>query len=170
MDISSTITSTPGEFDELWYRLYCAVSRCNRALLSLEQYGNTKLGEETCKQRIAEVKFLRAHFYFKLITMFRQVPWIDENVTKNKLQEQTRNDEFTYEQLFDKIIADFKEAYDVLPEVQKDKNRANKIAAASYLAKCYLTLAYGDGYEATNGYDNIPQEYIQKVVELTNVV
>ena len=148
MEIWSTMTSTPGEFDELWYRLYCAVSRCNRALLSLEQYGDSKLGAEMTKQRVAEVKFLRAHFYFKLITMFRQVPWIDENVVKNKLQEQTRNDEFTYEQLFGKIINDFKEAYDVLPDVQKEPNRANKIAAAAYLAKCYLTLAYGDGYEA----------------------
>lgn len=146
------------------------MSRCNRALLSLEQYGDSKLGAEMTKQRVAEVKFLRAHFYFKLITMFRQVPWIDENVAKNKLQEQTRNDEFTYEQLFGKIINDFKEAYDVLPDVQKEPNRANKIAAAAYLAKCYLTLAYGDGYEATNGYDHINKEYMQKVVEYTKVV
>ena len=170
MEIWSTLTSTPGEFDELWYRLYCAVSRCNRALLSLEQYGESALGAETAKQRVAEVKFLRAHFYFKLVTMFRQVPWIDENVTRDNKQEQTPNNEFTYEQLFEKIIADFKEAYDVLPNVQTDKNRANKIAAAAYLAKCYLTLAYGDGYEATNGYDHINQEYMQKVVEYTNVV
>ena len=27
MEIWSTMTSTSGEFDELWYRLYCAVSR-----------------------------------------------------------------------------------------------------------------------------------------------
>ena len=170
MEIWSTLTSTPGEFDELWYRLYCGISRCNRALLSLEQYGESVLGAETAKQRVAEVKFLRAHFYFKLVTMFRQVPWIDENVARDNRQEQTTNNEFTYEQLFDKIIADFKEAYDVLPDVQTDKNRVNKIAAASYLAKCYLTLAYGDGYEATNGYDHINQEYMQKVVEFTNVV
>ena len=100
MEIWSTLTSTQGEFDELWYRLYCAISRCNRALLSLEEYGQSNIGDEKAKQRIAEVKFLRAHFYFKLITMFRQVPWIDENVTKNNLQEKTSNTEFTYEQLF----------------------------------------------------------------------
>ena len=32
MEIWSTLTSTPGELDELWYRLYCNISRCNRAL------------------------------------------------------------------------------------------------------------------------------------------
>ena len=170
MEIWSTLTSTPGEFDELWYRLYCAISRCNRALVSVAEYGEDKLGAETAKQRDAEVRFLRAHFYFKLLTMFRQIPWIDEEVYKNNAQEQTRNDEFTYEQLFQKIIDDFKVAYDVLPAEQQDGGRVNKIAAASYLAKCYLTLAWGDGYEATNGVGHINQEYMNKVVEYTDVV
>ena len=170
MEIWSTLTSTPGEFDELWYRLYCAISRCNRALVSVAEYGEDKLGAEKARQRDAEVRFLRAHFYFKLITMFRQIPWIDEQVYKNNTQEQTRNDEFTYEQLFQKIINDFKVAYDVLPANQADGGRVNKIAAASYLAKCYLTLAWGDGYEATNGVAHINQEYMQKVVEYTNDV
>ena len=170
MEIWSTLTSTPGEFDELWYRLYCAISRCNRALVSVAEYGEDKLGAETAKQRDAEVRFLRAHFYFKLLTMFRQIPWIDEEVYKNNAQEQTRNDEFTYEQLFQKIIDDFKVAYDVLPAEQQDGGRVNKIAAASYLAKCYLTLAWGDGYEATNGVSHINQDYMTKVVEYTDVV
>ena len=170
MEIWSTLTSTPGEFDELWYRLYCAISRCNRALVSVAEYGESKLGAETAKQRDAEVRFLRAHFYFKLLTMFRQIPWIDEEVYKNNAQEQTRNDEFTYEQLFQKIIDDFKVAYDVLPAEQQDGGRVNKIAAASYLAKCYLTLAWGDGYEATNGVSHINQDYMNKVVEYTDVV
>ena len=170
MEIWSTLTSTPGELDELWYRLYCAISRCNRALVSVATYGEDKLGAETTKQRDAEVRFLRAHFYFKLVTMFRQVPWIDEEVYKNNAQEQTRNDEFTYEQLFQKTIDDFKVAYDVLPAEQADGGRVNKIAAASYLAKCYLTLAWGDGYEATNGVSHINQDYMKKVVEYTDVV
>ncbi len=156
--------------DELWYRLYAAVSRCNRALASLEQYGNSKLGEATTKQRVAEVKFLRAHFYYKLITVFRKVPWIDVEVFKNNRQEQTRNDALTYEQLFDKIITDFKTAYDVLPETQADGGRVNKIAAASYLAKCYLQLAWGDGYENTTGIAHINRDYMQKVVDYTDVV
>ena len=171
MEIWSTLTATPGELDELWYRLYCNVSRCNRALVSLEQYGNQKLGAETAARRTAEVKFLRAHNYFKLLTMFRQIPWIDEKVFVNHTQEKTRNDEYTYEELFQKVITDFKEAYDVLPEVAEDGGgRTNKIAAASYLAKCYLTIAWGDGYEATDGTDFINKEYMQKVVDYTDEV
>lgn len=171
MDIWSTLTpNTPSEMDELWYRLYSAVSRCNRALLSLERYGNDKLGEATAKKRIAEVKFLRAHFYYKLITVFRQVPWMDETVMKEQSGEKVSNTALTYEQLFQKIITDFQEAYEVLPAEQSDKGRANKEAAASYLAKCYLTLAWGDGYEATDGENHINKEYMQKVVDYTAVV
>lgn len=170
MEIWSTLTSTPGELDELWYRLYCNISRCNRALISLEQHGNQVLGEETTAIRKGEVKFLRAHNYFKLVTMFRQVPWIDEIVQEEGTHEQIRNDEFTYEELFGKIIQDFQEAYDVLPETQEDGGRANKIAAAAYLAKCYLTLAWGDGYEATNGLDFINRDYMEKVIEYTDDV
>ncbi len=170
MEIWSTLTSRPGEFDELWYHLYEGVSRCNRALVALETSGEAKLGAEKTAQRRAEVKFLRAHFYFKLLQMFRQVPWIDEEVYKNKTTEQVSNTEFTYEQLFQKVIDDFEEAYNTLPAEQTEGGRTNKIAAAAYLAKCYLTLAYGDGYEATNGYDHVNKEYMKKVVEYTDVV
>ena len=170
MEVWSTLTSTPGERDELWYRLFCNISRCNRALVSLRDFGEHKLGADLTKQREAEVLFLRAHSYYKLIQMFRKVPWVDEEVYENNAQEQTRNDEFTYEELMQKVIADFQTAFDVLPATQAEGGRVNKIAAASYLAKCYLVLAWGDGYEATTGVGHINQEYMNKVVEYTDVV
>ena len=168
IEVWSSLTSTRGELDELWYRLFCAVSRCNRALVSLEENGNNVLGGQTTTEREAEVRFLRAHFYFKLISVFRQVPWIDEQVYKDKATEKTSNTQYTYEQLFGKVIDDFKFAYDNLPEKQSEGGRANKIAAAAYLAKCYL--AWGDGYEATDGVSHINKDYMQKVVDYTDVV
>lgn len=171
MEIWSTLTATPGELDELWYRLYCNISRCNRALVALEEHGVEKLGEKTEAQRTGEVHFLRGHSYFKLVTMFRQIPWIDEEVFVNNAQEQTSNVQFTYEELFGKVIKEFEMAYEALPETVEDGGgRANKIAAAAYLAKCYLTLAWGDGYEATDGVGFIKPEYMEKVVEYTDVV
>ena len=172
VEVWSTLTaSTPGgHMDELWYQLYCSVSRCNRALVSLAEYGNDKLGEEKTKIREGEVRFLRAHFYFKLVQLWYQVPWVDEEVYKSHSEEQTRNDQFTHEELMDKIVADFKFAYDVLPAEQSEGGRANKIAAAAYLAKCYLTMAWGDGYEANTGVSHINSQYMQEVVKYTNDV
>ena len=170
VEVFSTLTPTMGHLDELWYRLYCAISRCNRAILSLQEHGNDKLGEETTKQRIAEVRFLRANFYFKLKMVFNKVPWIDEEVYKNNTQEQTRNDALTGDELWDKIIADFEDAYNTLPEKQNDGGRVNKVAAAGYLAKCYLERAWGNGYEDSTGVNFINKDYMQKVVDYTDVV
>ncbi|MDE6717542.1 MAG: RagB/SusD family nutrient uptake outer membrane protein [Muribaculaceae bacterium] len=171
MEIWSTLTSTPGELDELWYRLYCNISRCNRALVALEDYGVEKLGDEIANRRTAEVHFLRGHSYFKLLTMFRQIPWIGVPQFRDNLQEQTPNDEFTYDQLWEKVIGEFEMAYNGLPEDNPDGGgRANKVAAAAYLAKCYLTIAWGDGYEATDGVGFIKPEYMRKVIEYTDVV
>jgi hypothetical protein len=171
MEIWSTLTSTPSEFDALWYNLYRAVSRCNRALVALAQNGESVLGADVAARRVAEVHFLRGHFYYKLLTMFRQIPWIDEEVFENNAHEQTRNDEFTYEELFMKVIGEFEQAYNNLPDEATDGGgRTNRIAAAAYLAKCYLNLAWGDGYEASTGTDFINKEYMQKVVEYTEVV
>jgi hypothetical protein len=120
---------------------------------------------------VGEVHFLRGHSYFKLVTMFRQIPWIDEEVFENNLQEQTPNNEFTYEELFGKVIREFELAYEALPmETEDGGGRANKVAAAAYLAKCYLTLAWGDGYEKTDGVGFIKQDYMQKVIDYTDVV
>ena len=167
---SNLTASQPDHMDELWYRLYVSISRSNRAILALQQYGEEKLGAETAKVRMGEVKFLRAHFYFKILQLWYQAPWIDENILAEAAQEQTPNNEFTHEELMQKVIADFEEAYNSVPENPADKARVNKYAAAAMLAKCYLTLAYGDGYEATNGYSHINQQYMQKVVEYTTYI
>ena len=170
-EVWSTLTaSTPDHMDEMWYHLYCSISRCNRALVSLEEYGDDKLGAELKAVRQAEVLFLRAHFYFKLVQIWNQVPWVDEEVYRNHTEEQTPNNAFSHAELMDKIVADFKKAYDVLPATQQEGGRANKIAAAAYLAKCYLTMAWGDGYEANTGVNHINQEYMQEVLKYTEVV
>lgn len=171
LEIWSSLTSrNPDHMDELWYRLYCAISRCNRALVSLDRNGDAVMGADLANQRRAEVRFLRAHFYYKLITLWYRVPWIDEVVYANNTVEQTSNTQYTHEQLMQKLVDEFKFAYDILPEVQEDGGRVNRIAAAAYIAKCYLDMAWGDGYEATTGVGHINQQYMQKVVIYTGEV
>lgn len=171
MEIWSTLTNDRGELDELWYRLYFAISRCNRALDAIDI--NEKLDQATKDKLTGEALFLRAHFYYKLLTMYYQVPWIGLQEFRDNAQEKTSNTQFTHEELMLKVIADFEFAYKVLPTAAPgETNRAHKDAAAAYLAKCYLDLAYGDGYEATTGYDQTQTEahkkYLQQVVFYTD--
>ena len=70
--------------------------------------------------------------------------------------------------MWDKIIADFKFAFDNLPEKQADLGRANKYAAAAYLAKAYLYKAYrqNEKYEVTS----IDVDDLEEVVKYTGEV
>ena len=164
MEIFSTLQPDRGEFDELWYQLYSAISRCNRALESLESV------EETAhiKQLKAETLFLRAHFYYKLQQMWYRVPFITEGMDNAAIEATPQS---SHDELMQLIIDDFQYAYENLAEADPGTTgRAHKVAAAAYLAKCYLNWAYGDGYEATTGYDHVDQAKIKKVLEYTEVV
>src|SRR5919199_1376053 len=87
------------------------------------------------KQRMgAEARFLRAHYYFELKRSFNMVPYVDETLDYGKGIEQVKNDV----DIWPKIEADFKYAQDNLPATQTAAGRANKWAAAAYLAKTYL--------------------------------
>ena len=58
----------------------------------------------------AEAKFLRAHYYFELVKLFRNVPWIDETINYSERNFLVPNTVDVYP----KIEADFKFAADNL--------------------------------------------------------
>jgi len=164
MEIFSTLQPDRGEFDELWYQLYSAISRCNRALEAMENVEETA----NIKQLKAETRFLRAHFYYKLQQMWYEVPFITEGMDNAAIEATPQS---SHDDLMQLIIDDFQYAYENLAEADPGKTgRAHKVAAAAYLAKVYLNWAYGDGYEATTGYAHVDQAKIKKVIEYTEVV
>ena len=128
-----------GESDGTWYRLYIGVARCNTALslingMSMADYPNKV-------QRIAEVKFIRAHFYFLLKILFNRIPYIDENIPKTTY-DTIANRSYSSNALWTKIADDFKFAAQHLPVSQTEAGRITKGAAQSYLAKTLLYQAY----------------------------
>ena len=80
---------------------------------------------------LGELKVLRAYFYFDLIRIFERIPYYDETEDANSV----RYDEFTRNEIFDKIKQDLKDAYSVLPESQSQAGRFNKYVAAALMAK-----------------------------------
>ncbi|MBQ7419890.1 MAG: RagB/SusD family nutrient uptake outer membrane protein [Prevotella sp.] len=164
MEIFATLQPDRGEFDELWYQLYSAISRVNRALESMENVEETA----AIKQLKAETRFLRGHFYYKLQQMWYEVPFIKEGMDNTAIEATPQS---SHDEIMQLIIDDFQYAYENLAEAEPGKTgRAHKVAAAAYLAKCYLNWAYGDGYEATTGYSHVDQTKIKKVLEYTEVV
>lgn len=121
------------DFERKWAALYEGVARCNQAIRLLQ---NSSYSQKDI--RIAEMKFLRGHYYFTLKEIYNQIPWIDETLADVNLYNKVSNTEYTSEQLWQKILDDFTAAYQGLPDIQADPGRPTKMAARAYMAKVYL--------------------------------
>ncbi|MDA3821093.1 MAG: RagB/SusD family nutrient uptake outer membrane protein, partial [Bacteroidales bacterium] len=144
---------------------YLGVSRANEALRIVSQISEDNYPEKS--QRQAELRFMRAHHFFILKTMFKHIPWIDESIEGDEFK-QVSNREFTDQELWSKIADEFQFAMDNLPENQEDAGRPNKYAAAAYLAKTKLYQAYEQ--DANNSVTSINQTLLQEVVDLVDDV
>jgi hypothetical protein len=164
-EVSNNIRPDFGELDSFWYISYVGVSRANKALHALEQLNEKDYPLK--KERIAEMRFLRGHFYFMLKIMFRNVPYITEDIPVEKYNTISNHD-LSNEELWNKIAEDFQAAATVLPDTQTQVGRATKKAAYAYLAKTRLYQAYtqDDNFAVTG----INQQHLQGVIDATNKV
>jgi len=151
--------------DVFWYRNYVAISRANLALKSLNTISDADMSNK--KIRMAEMRFLRGHMYFIQKIVFKMVPYIDETMSPEDIAN-VSNVAMTNDELWQKIADDFQFAYDNLPETQSEVGRANKYAAAAYLAKVYIYKAYRQ--DDMHNVLSVDAADMQKVIDLTAVV
>ena len=134
MEIYAT-NPTVIDVERKWSALYEGVKRSNEAIRLLNASEDFDATLKT--KRLAELSFLRGHYYFELKKIYNRIPYIDE--TAETVADYARsNTEFTSDELWAKIEANFQKAYDGLPDTQEELGRPTKIAAKAYLAKCYL--------------------------------
>lgn len=80
-----------GELLNTWTRRFTGISRCNSAIegitkaTSLVAANGSIVSEETKSRYIAELKFLRAWYYFDLVSTFGSVPLITETPVPTQL-------------------------------------------------------------------------------------
>ncbi len=122
-----------GPVSSKWRGSFEGVSRANIFLANLEASAES-VTEERAITMEAEARFLRAHYYFELKKNFDKAPYVDETQDIATGATEVPNDK----DLWPMIEADLQFAYDNLPETQAQTGRANKWAAASYLAKAYM--------------------------------
>lgn len=127
-----------------WGRTYAGITNCNRIIYQLESGGiPLKEGKENV---IAEIKVLRASYYYVLCDLFGNVPIVtDFNVPDGFLPQQS-----TRKQVYDFIV---KEVTDNLPLLSSKNDqstyaRFNKWAAHTLLAKMYLNAEVYTGTAA----------------------
>lgn len=151
-----------------WTLYYRAISRANFALSVINEIPDAGYPNKSIRQ--AELRFLRAHSHFMLKLLFKKIPYITEEMTPEE-KASTSND-VENDALWNTIADDFLFAYNNLPQAQDQVGRADKNAAAAYLAKLRLYQAYeqNDTHQVTNINTTRLQEVIDYADDVTGAL
>lgn len=130
-----------GSFDKMYRYLYGGVNRANYVIENvtamLETAKPTSI--EALEAIIAEARLLRGMVYFRLISMWGDVPYFDKIILSNdEVAEITRS---PIEEVKNKIIEDFTYAAEKLPDTPPASGRAAKPAALAFRGKLNLYWA-----------------------------
>jgi len=132
----SSLNSSQDVINKFWNNNYKGITRANTALMYLPKV--TDMTDAQKAQRAAELKFMRAYYYFDLVQHFGALPLITEGNVSQVVTDFKRT---PVADVYKAIISDLRAAYDVLPDVyqQSDRGRATKWSTGHLLAKVYLT-------------------------------
>lgn len=124
----------------MWRVYYEGVIRCNTTIKLLKAVqattANDRFDDARALQIEAEAKLLRGHYYFFLVRVFKNIPYIDDNITSTADAVNIPNDKDVYPM----IEADLKFAVANLTYTKPkgEVGRVDKYAAEAYLGKLYL--------------------------------
>lgn len=97
-----------------WRNNYYSISRCNTAIRGI--VNAEAISPENKAVYIAEMKTLRAYYYFDMLRIFQKFPYFDETVTNPS---ECRADEYTRDQIVGFIKQDLRDSYEVLLKARK---------------------------------------------------
>lgn len=121
--------------NRLWSDHYIAINTCNAVITRAPNV--TGVDENLKTVRVAEVRFLRAQYYFLLVQMFGP---IHLSLTEVKGVE-TASSRSSVAEVYTAILDDLHFAQQHLPVVASNYGRVTKPATEHLLAKVYLTRA-----------------------------
>ncbi|MGV3706700.1 MAG: RagB/SusD family nutrient uptake outer membrane protein [Arcticibacter sp.] len=128
---------------DLWTKTYAGVTNCNRVIYQIES-GAIPTDEATKTSILAELKVLRASYYFVLCDNFGNVPIVDRfDVPEGFLPDQN-----TRKEVYDFIVAEITSSIPALSENSDVSTYArfnNKWSANALLAKVYLNAEVYSG-------------------------
>ncbi len=135
---SWSFDSNDAIIDDVWQTTYEGIFRTN---IVLDKVPGISISDESIKNRIlGEARFLRAFYYFRLLTNFGAVPLITEPDPANAYKAAVPKS--PVDNIYELIIEDLIIAIELLPNKSqydaKDLGRATKGAAKALLGKTYL--------------------------------
>lgn len=128
-------------FDKMFRYLYGGVNRANYVIENTQKLITDGVPGSLAnyEQIIGEARFLRGLMYFRLITMWGDVPYLDKVYFNNS--EVALKARLPMAQVKDSIMADFNYAFEKLPASNSLIGRATKPAVLSFRGKLQLYWA-----------------------------
>ena len=135
-----------GWFDNMFKYCYGAVNRANYVIENVSAMRNATSGEKAKSLDIiiAECKLMRALVYFRLITWWGDVPYIDWNVNSN--DEVDHLSRTPIAEIYQHLISDLNEVEATLPAKAAVRGRYSKPAAIALRGKIHLYWASWNHY------------------------
>lgn len=130
-----------------WRNNYYSISRCNTAIRGIQ--ASTSIPDQEKNSYVAEMKTLRAYFYFDMLRIFEKFPYFDETVVNPS---ECRADQYSREQIAEFIKQDLRDSYEILPPTQAEVGRFNRYVAAALLARVDLFTSDWAEAETYAGY------------------
>lgn len=130
-----TLGPATGPQGQLWKRGYAGVFRSN---ILLQKLPEIDMNQNEIDRYTAEMKFLRAYFYFDLIRLFEKIPLFLEPLQTDEINTVTQ---VKRETVYTQIEKDLKESIVDLPielNMSTEAGRATQGAAKALLEKVYL--------------------------------
>lgn len=120
---------------DMYYRIYYNIALCNEFLRNANSANFSGADAEKMKEYKAEVRFMRALFYYHALDFFRNIPMVTENDPVGSFIPPR----YTPQQTFDYIESELKDCVgDMLPASTCPYGQASQGAAYTLLAKLYL--------------------------------
>ena len=120
---------------DMYYRIYYNIALCNEFLRNANGASFSGEDEVKMKEYKAEVRFMRALFYFHALDLYRNIPMVTENDPVGSFIPPR----YTPQQTFDYIESELKDCVgDMLPASTCPYGQASQGAAYTLLAKLYL--------------------------------
>jgi hypothetical protein len=165
LEVEKGVLTTNWNINDIWTRLYNALSRVNAAIAVIEKTDDTN---PLKAPRMAEMKFLRAYGHFQLKRLFKNIPFVIKADMTEEEYNALSNREYTNDEGWAVIAKDLEDAYAVLPATQADKGRPTKAACAAFLAKVYLYKAYRQDDANSNKVTSVNADDLKKVLDYTD--
>ena len=165
LEVEKGVLTTNWNINDIWTRLYNALSRVNAAIAVIEKADDTN---PLKAPRMAEMKFLRAYGHFQLKRLFKNIPFVIKADMTEEEYNTLSNREYTNDEGWAVIAKDLEDAYAVLPATQADKGRPTRAACAAFLAKVYLYKAYRQDDANSNKVTSVNADDLKKVLDYTD--